>query len=362
METPYILIDTEIVEKNIRKMADIAKMLQVKLRPHAKTHKIPSFALQQLKEGASGITVAKIGEAELMAENGIHNIFMAYPLVGPEKINRALNLAKKISFTVGTDCLEGAKKIAEQAEQLNMQMAVMLEIDTGLRRSGASISDAVHIAREITKMPHLSLKGIFTYKGAFYQGKPSLDFQAAGREEGEMMAALAEELRRQGIPIDDVSVGSTPTAPYAGAVKGVTEIRPGTYIFHDQMQRKLGVCVPEECAARVVVTVVSISSSTDMIVIDGGSKTFATDVQPNQAPMNLSGFGSVVGYPEAVLERMNEEHGMVRMNGPHTLQIGDILHIIPNHICSTINLHNQVYLTDGIQIERYSVMARGLVQ
>jgi D-serine deaminase-like pyridoxal phosphate-dependent protein len=143
-------------------------------------------------------------------------------------------------------------------------------------------------------------------------------------------------------------------------VKGVTEIRPGTYIFYDRMLTQMGICTSEDCAAKVVVTIVSMSP--DLLVVDGGSKTFATDVQPNQAPLYLQGFGEVIGYPDAVLERMNEEHGMIRMNAPHNLQIGDTLEIIPNHICSTVNLHNTVYVEDEHGIVAMPVLGRGKLQ
>ncbi len=173
------------------------------------------------------------------------------------------------------------------------------------------------------------------------------------------MVSLADRMRRQNIRVDDVSLGSTPTVEYAVQVQGVTEVRPGTYVFYDRMQAHLGVCSLDECAASVVCTVIS-RPSEDLAVIDGGSKTFATDVPPGSEPLNLQGFGHVVGYPGVVLERLTEEHGMLALDGDCDLEVGDTLQVIPNHICSTVNLHDEVYLVDEDgAVEKMRVAARG---
>jgi D-serine deaminase-like pyridoxal phosphate-dependent protein len=193
-------------------------------------------------------------------------------------------------------------------------------------------------------------------------GSPTLDLEAAGLEEGELMVSLADRIRERGIPIEDVSLGSTPTAASAGEVEGVTEIRPGTYVFYDRMQARLGACSLDECAAAVNATVVS-RPTEDLAIIDGGSKTFATDVQPGNKPLNLEGFGHVVGYPDAVLERVTEEHGMLRVTSAQDPGIGDTVLIIPNHVCSTVNLHDEVFFVDGSgAAERVAVAARGKLE
>ena len=358
MDTPAVYINSKIMMQNIDRMAAAVQPLGVQLRPHVKTHKIPDFAQKQLAAGASGITVAKVAEAEIMAEHGIADIFIAYPIVVRSKIERVLQLARKIELKVGVDSLEGASLLSAMATEANVTLQVRLEIETGLQRTGVGCENAVALAKQINDLPGIELNGIFTYKGACYQGKSTLDLQAAGREEGELMVAVAQDLRANGIAIQDVSVGSTPSGLYAAEVKGVTEIRPGTYIFNDAMQLKLGVCSLEDCAAHIITTVIS-TPTPELVIIDGGSKTFATDVQPNQSPLHLQGFGTIIGYPNAVLGRMNEEHGMISMNGPHDLKIGDTLSIVPNHICSTVNLHNQVYVEDETGLHVVTVLARG---
>ncbi|MFD0677585.1 MULTISPECIES: alanine racemase [unclassified Paenibacillus] len=360
-ETPCLLIDVPTMNANIRTMAEAALRHGAALRPHAKTHKTPSIAKAQMEAGAVGITVAKISEAEVMAAHGIDNIFVAYPLVTASKIERAVQLSRKIELIVGVDSDEGAHRLSQEAGRLGHVLQVRLEVDTGLKRTGVLYDEAVALAGRIHALPHLKLTGIYTFRGALLEGKPTLDLERAGREEGELMVHLAEAMREVGIPIADVSVGSSPTGLYAAQVEGVTEIRPGTYVFNDRMLEAFGVCTLNDCAAVIEATVVS-RPSEQYAVIDGGSKTFATDVQPGTNPLQLKGFGHILEAPEAVLERLSEEHGVIRLEPHHTLKVGDRIHIIPNHVCSTLNLHNHIYFVDGQQVEKVSVLARGMLE
>lgn len=369
MDTPYVQIDEAIMMANIRKMAEQAHARGVRLRPHAKTHKSPELALRQLAAGAAGITVAKVAEAELMAAAGIDDLFIAYPLVVRSKLERVARLLRTGTRVIlSVDSIMGARLMSQIAIESGCEFEVRMEVDTGLRRTGVSPDSATEqLATEIAALGGLRLSGIYTYRGAMAAGLPTHDLRTAGHEEGELMVGLAERLRSAGLPIAEVSVGSTPTGLYAAEVPGVTEIRPGTYIYHDRMQLTLGVCGIADIAAAVVVTVVSVRED-GLAVVDGGSKTFATDVQPG-GWLGMDGFGYVVEYPGAVLERMNEEHGVLRF--PDRLgeggvivtrppvNPGDRLRIIPNHICSTVNLHNSVWLKKADGLEELAVVARG---
>ncbi|MFB5190608.1 alanine racemase [Alicyclobacillus fastidiosus] len=357
-ETPYFVIDEEKMVNNIHRMSEIANANYVALRPHVKTHKIPEIAKRQLAAGAAGITVAKVSEAEVMRAQGIDDIFIAYPLVVESKIERAIALAKDITLTLGVDSLTGARKLSEVAARHGETLHVRLEVDTGLQRTGIRYEDAMSLAVEIDSLEAIELTGIYTYRGSLVDGAPSLDRARAGHQEGTLMANLAERIRECGIALKDVSVGSTPTAEYVAQVPGVTEIRPGTYVFSDRMQAAFGVGSLADCAGRVVTTVVS-RPSEDLVIVDGGSKTFATDVQPGVPPLYLRGFGVVCDYPEAVFERMTEEHGMIRIPPEAGIAVGDRLEIIPNHICSTVNLHNYAYLSRSNALERMAISARG---
>ena len=364
LDTPALVIDARKMEQNILGMADVAESQEVVLRPHVKTHKIPSIARRQTETGASGITVAKVSEAEVMADGGLDDIFAAYPLVTETKIRRAIRLAKRgVRLILGVDSQRGAHKLSSLARDEGITLEVRLEVDSGLGRTGVPRAEAAGLAQELSTLENLDLTGVYTYRGAVLEdGSPTTDLEEAGRLEGEFMVSVAEEIRDAGVPIEDVSLGSTPTAKPAAGVEGVTEIRPGTYVFYDRMQAALGACSLSDCALRVMATVAS-RPRPDLAIIDGGSKTFATDVQPKAAPLNLTGFGYVVGHPGAVLERVTEEHGMLSVDEDSDLRVGDTVEIIPNHVCSTVNLHDEVCVlaADG-STEKVRVAARGMVR
>ncbi|HYQ84821.1 MAG TPA: alanine racemase, partial [Rubrobacter sp.] len=188
--TPYLLIDGAKMERNIQKMADVAGRDGVDLRPHVKTHKIPGIARKQLEAGASGITVAKLSEAEVMADGGIEDIFIAYPLVTEAKIRQAIRLGERVRLVVGVDSLEGASRLSAVAEGHTLE--VRLEVDTGLRRTGVPSDEAVELASEIEAMSNLDLTGIYTYRGAVLGGSKTLELEKAGLEEGQLMVSLAD--------------------------------------------------------------------------------------------------------------------------------------------------------------------------
>lgn len=362
LETPCILVDVDILNRNILKMAEIAKKNKVNLRPHTKTHKIPDIAKMQIDAGCKAITVAKVSEAEVMVAAGISDIFIAYPIIGKSKIERLLILNKENRIIVGVDSIIGAKALAEAAYNQGQRLEVRLEVDIGYKRTGVPYSMAVETAKEVHQLKGLILNGIFTFKAMTLKGEPTDDRKEAGLEEGRLTVEIANLIRKEGIEINDVSVGSTPTSEFAASVEGITEIRPGTYVFNDVMTVKSGFCSYCDCAARVMTTVVS-KPSEDRIVIDGGSKTFSTDYPLGVYPSFLEGYGKIVEDDNLILERFSEEHGMIRVKkGAKDINIGDRLTIIPNHICTTINLHDKLYLVKGKEvIKEVSIDARGKV-
>ncbi len=359
IETPAVVVDMEKLRRNIKEMQDIADRYGCNLRPHIKTHKIPLIAKLQLEAGAVGITCAKISEAEVMADAGIDDIFIAYPIIGESKIKRASKLNKWIKLTAGVDSIEGARALAREGVESGKPFRVRLEVDTGLKRTGVPYEKAVDVAKELSSMKGIELCGIFTFKSLNLGKGTTGDREAAGLEEGKLMKGLAEKMRAEGLNIEEISGGSTPTGQFAAMSGGLTEIRPGTYVFYDMMGVKLGAVDMDRCAAAVLVTVVSVPEP-GRAIIDGGSKTFATDFALNSPPYFFEGYASVVGNDDLVLERVNEEHGMLKSKAGKTgLKVGDKLLLIPNHICTTVNLHDFVYLKDGDRLEKVDVSARG---
>lgn len=361
LETPCIIIDVGQAKANIQAMQAIADAAGCKLRPHIKTHKIPYFARMQLEAGASGITCAKVSEAEVMADGGLKDIFIAYPMVGGFRIQRAIELSKRLDrLILAVDSLECAEKLNEAARENDVCLEVRLEIDTGAGRTGVPMDRAVKLAVQISTMKWLRLTGIYTFKSLVYQGHPTADNDLAAEEEGNMMAEIAENIRAAGVPIVDVSAGSSPTGAAVARTGKVNEIRPGTYIFKDQLLCNEKVAVPDEIAVRYVATVVS-TQHDDYAVIDGGSKAFATDIPLECAPHFYHGYAKVEGEPNLCLARMNEEHGILTAENGHTgLKVGDILTLIPIHVCTAINQQNSVYLLENGNLSKVPVAARGM--
>lgn len=356
LDTPTLVVDLDRLEANIARWAAFARDAGVRLRPHGKTHKCVEIARRQIDAGAVGLTLAKIGEAEVMAQAGIRDIFLAYEVVGGPKLPRLLELARQISVRVGVDSVDVAEPLARAAVAGGVTLDVVLEVDTGLGRCGVAPGDPLlALARQVTRLRGLRLAGIFTYRGY----RP--DVEAAGREEGEIMVREAERLRAAGIPIDEVSVGSTPTGRAAGRVSGVTEIRPGTYVFNDATQVRWGSAALEECALVAVARVIS-RPSRDVAILDAGSKVLTTE----KGPFSSRGdsHGVIRGYPDCQIDRLWEEHGRVRLTAEATrLRVGDLVEIVPTHVCPTVNLAERlVCVRQGRVVDTWTVAARARVQ
>ncbi|MFV0394439.1 MAG: alanine racemase [Coprobacillaceae bacterium] len=359
MKTPRLVINKDVMMQNLEHMQEeVNQNTDVQLRPHIKTHKSTLLAKLQLELGAIGITCAKLSEAEVMIESGIDDIFLAYPLVDEEKILESFALVSKTKrFIYSIDTIEGATLLSSLAIKNNCIVEARIEIDTGLYRTGFSKEEIEIYGKELLSLKGLNISGIYTYRGSKNtQGEAIKETYQAGIEESTLMVDMAKQLSEIGFIIKDISVGSTPTLKGVLAVPGITEVRVGTYIFNDAMQVAYHVCPPQACAASVYVHVVSVHA--DRAIIDGGSKSFATDVQPCNTPVSLKGFGIVKNHPNIVFDRMNEEHGYLLLHGD-TVKVGDILEIIPNHICSTVNLYDSYYFDDNTKI---ITSARGKTQ
>ncbi len=354
--TPAVLVDVDVMERNLVAMADRARSAGVGLRPHAKTHKVLEVGRAQIAAGARGLTLAKTSEAEVFASAGFDDIFVAFPVVGADKARRLLALADRIRLAVGVDSLEGAETLARPFAAAGRRLDVMLKIDSGLHRVGVAPEGAVGLARRLADAPGLRLRGIFTHAGHAYGGATPAEVARIGAEEGATMAEVGARLRAEGLPIEEVSVGSTPTARH-DMVKGVTECRPGSYVYNDGSQVGLGVCGIEDCAMTVLATVVSVPAP-DRAVIDAGSKALSTDPM---RPRPL-GFGLVLGT-KSRLSRLSEEHGVIDVAASDGFRVGDRVRVLPNHCCVVSNLHDRVLAVRGDAVEaEWRVAARGRME
>ena len=359
IETPALIVDLDIMERNLARVAHYAAEHALRLRPHTKTHKSVRIAKRQLASGAAGLTVAKVSEAEVMMGAGPGDLLVAFPVIGHSKLERLMRLAAKTDVTVALDSVFAARQLSDAARAAQVAVGVLAETDVGLGRVGvAPGEELLQLAQSVEKLPHLKLRGV-----AFYPGHIK-DLNESGLRALEqlraLLASILADFRRAGIETPIVSGGSTPTLFHSHEIEGLTEIRPGTYVFNDMNTVACGACELEDCAAAVLATVVSTAHAGQMI-IDGGSKTFSSDRPTASAEVT---FGRVAEAPGARFHKMNEEHGFIDLaRAERTFDIGERVHIVPNHICVAVNLHDRVYGVRGETVEEiWTVDARGKLQ
>lgn len=356
-DTPYLLVDLDVLEMNLKEMAQVAADAGVRLRPHVKTHKSPLLAQRQIELGACGITVAKLGEAEVMADAGIRDIRIVYPIVGPAKLERLARLMRIAHVSIALDSYEVATDISDLAARVGHSVPILLEINTGLDRLGVKPYEAIAMAARIASLPHITMVGILTHEGHALTVSSREGARQCAVEIGELMVDTARRLRQEGLPIEEVSVGSTVTARDIAFVPGITEIRPGTYVFNDVHEIATGVADESTCALTVLTTIVSIPAE-DRAVVDAGSKTLSSALP---GPLSNRGYGLVRGHPDARVDRLSEEHGIITIPSARTrLSIGQHLEIIPNHVCPVVNLADTMYaIRNGTFELEIPVNARG---
>ena len=356
IDTPEILVDRDVLRRNIERMAEAVRAKGLALRPHAKTHKLPEIAALQLEAGAVGLTVATIGEAEVFAEHGVADLFIAYPLwVGPRQAARLRELAERARVAVGTDSVEAVTAMGAALGDAAGRIEVLVEIDSGHHRSGVLPTRAVEIARAADGAG-LRVAGVFTFPGHSYA--PGMPVEAAGQEQ-RALAEAAAALTGAGFEVTRVSGGSTPSAllTEAGAT---TEVRPGVYVFGDAQQLELGRCEPEDIALTIAGTVVSRHEGGGeiprRIVVDAGSKVIGGD-----RPAWATGFGRLADHPEARISALSEHHATVVFpDGTDLPALGERVRVIPNHVCVAVNLVDEVAVVSGGEVvDRWRVAARG---
>lgn len=349
IDTPALLVDFDTLVANVDSMASRMLGKGVALRPHAKTHKSPQIAHIQLDRGACGLTVASLGEAEVFADAGCEDVFIAYPLyASPRKAPRLRALAGRVRLSVGLDSLEAARAlVAADAAAL---VSVLIEVDSGQHRSGV-LPGAVGELAERCGEVGLKVGGVFTHGGHSYRDTSAP--AGAARDETEALRQAVESLAGCEITAGRVSAGSTPTA-IASATGPVTEERPGTYVFNDRQQVALGSASRDAVAVAVAATVVS-TAVPGQVVVDAGSKALAND-----RPGWLTGHGVVPELGDAPLVALSECHGLVQLGDKAPPPVGSLVRVVPNHVCTVVNLFDRYEVVSaGEVVDRWPVSARG---
>lgn len=360
LDTPASIVLEEILQRNLKEMADYAASKGIGLRPHFKTHKTAEIARMQLEGGAIGITCAKLGEAEVLVDRGVvDDIFIANQIVGPLKTARLVSLMEKAKVRVAVDSFEVTQGLNAAMADAGKTLDVVIEVNTGQARAGILVDEVVPLAVRIRdELPQIRVVGVMTHEGHAGAADDVEQLRALADDAGRKIVTVAGMLRDAGFEISAVSVGSTPAAFVTTETEGITEMRPGTYVFQDNTIFRFGWHGPEDCALRILATVTS-RPAPDRAILDAGSKVLTMDPSKWKP-----GYGHIVEYPDAVIENLSEEHGWVRL--PESMQdmkIGEKVQIIPNHVCPTVNLTDELYLVrDDEVVEVWPVIARGKVR
>ena len=345
IDTPAVIIDIDRATANIQRAQAYADKHGIKLRPHIKTHKLPFWAKKQVEAGAVGITCQKIGEAEVMADAGITDIFLPYNILGPAKLARLKALHGRITLSVTVDSRETVAGLAAAFTETQRPLTVLVECDTGGGRCGVQTTqEVVALAQQIAQHPGVSFGGLMT-------------FPPVGRQDetDAWLGVAREAVLAVGINCARVTSGGTPGMWGYGGSPVVTEYRPGTYIYMDRYQVGKGAATADDCALTVLATVVS-HPTTTRAILDAGSKALTSDT------LGMTGFGEIVGKPGALVTGLSEEHGTVTLSDGATLSVGERVRVLPNHCCVVTNLFDEVYFVSGDRVvDIVPVAARGKV-
>ncbi len=353
VETPAALVDLGRVERNVARIAAYCRSHALAWRPHVKTHKSRRLARLELEAGAVGLTVATPFEAEVMSEV-TDDLLLAYPPVGPEKLARLMALPDTVRLSVALDSVEALEAMAAAAAAKGRSVQVLVELDVGARRVGvATPGEAVSLAGKAADLPGVTYGGVAFYPGHIRQ--PESEQGAALSELSALVGRFREALERAGLPPRVVSGGSTPTAFGSHLVEALTEIRPGTCIFHDRDIVQMGVAGWNDLAYTVVATVVS-TAVPGRAAIDAGSKALSKESFRSGA----SGFGVLYDHPEVELVSLSEEHGVLDLGRTDWRPtVGDRVRVVPNHVCVSVNLQDRLLVQTHDGLEAWPIDARG---
>jgi D-serine deaminase-like pyridoxal phosphate-dependent protein len=354
LQTPAAVVDVERMHANLHRAAEYCRAHGLAWRPHAKTHKSPALAAEQVRAGAVGVTVATPREAEVMA-GAAGDLLLAYPPIGRAKLDRLMALPEHVRLTVGLDSAEALRGLAEAARAAGRTVGVLVETDAGMGRVGVqSAGDAVALARAAAEAEGVEYRGLMFYPGHVRERVREQD--AALRTLSERLGRTLDALHGAGVGPAVVSGGSTPTFWRSHEVAGVTEVRPGTNIFNDRTTAEIGACGWDECAYAVLATVVS-TSVPGQAVVDAGSKALSREEIRADAP----GYGALLDRPEVVVKGVSEEHGLLDLSRTDWRpRIGERVRIVPNHVCVSVNLQERLYAVRGDEVvDAWDVAARG---
>jgi D-serine deaminase-like pyridoxal phosphate-dependent protein len=366
LPTPCVLIDNTRVERNLDRMQSAASAAGKRLRPHAKTHKSVAMARRQMEKGAVGICCAKLGEAEVFAAAGVGDIRLPYPL-NPVNAARAIALLDRTRLSFIVDHADVAAGWSDAMKAAGREVDVLVKVDVGFHRCGIDPKPdgAAEFVARVAGMPGLRFRGLLSHAGHGYGAASDDHARAIAREEADLLRDLAARVERLGVEVPEISVGATPTVRHSLGEAGITELRPGNYVYFDRTQVALGAAAWDDCALSVLARVVTAHDG--RLILDSGSKTLTNDLARGFS--TSPGYGTVTRSLDSnepdealVIERLSEEHATAAVTGATRLRPGGLVRVIPNHSCVVSNLVDAAWLVDGERVlEKLEISARGRI-
>lgn len=358
LATPALIIDAPRLAGNIAKQAQDLRDSGVSLRPHVKTSKSWFVAEQQLRSGAIGFTCSTPAEVAWLIAQDVDDLLWAHVPVGRPKVDFTVAAAATGKLTVALDSVEAGRPLSEAASSAGVVVPFVLEVNTGHARNGTDPDQVVDRVQELSRLRGLRFRGILTHEGQLASVNAPDDRAGAGVEAGTLMVRLAQDLAVSGHQAEIVSVGSTPGAASVPYVDGITEARPGTYVYYDMNQTRLGSCTQDQCAMTVLARVVSMQRE-GRAIIDAGLKAMSSDTIATAGNLGLACDLDMTPLAEVTFAEANEEHGFLIGSGAAKLAVGDLVRVIPNHACGTTNMWSSLIAVDGRQVlARHPISAR----
>lgn len=359
IDTPALLVDLDLLEGNIRRMAEFGGRTRVGIRPHAKAHKTPLIAQRQLAAGAVGLCCQKVGEAEVMVAGGVRDVLVSNEVVGAAKLARLVPLARLAQITVAVDAVEAAEALAAAARAAGVTIGVVVDVDVGQGRCGvAPGAPALGLAEKLAAMPGLALRGLQGYQGKLQHVVGHAARAQAAREANARLMETRALFEARGLQLEIVTGGGTGTYDTEGAIAGMTDIQPGSYIFMDRQYREIGgrsgpVYEDFAIALTVLATVMS-GPAASRLVLDAGLKALSNDAGP-AAALDLPGWE----YAPA-----GDEHGLLMARGEgRRPRLGETVRLLPSHCDTTVNLYDRFHIVRGGHLEAvWSIPARGRIR
>ncbi|MGM0602445.1 MAG: alanine racemase [Bacillota bacterium] len=338
--TPSFFVNLDILDENIESMAEMCKEKNKELWPMVKTHKSTQIAKMQAEKGAAGFLVGTVLEAEKLVEAGFDNIALAYPVVDEKNILRIIELLKKANVILAFDGKYAAEKFNIFLTEEEIEAEYLIIIDSGLHRLGVKPEKSAELAEKFKKYDNLRLKGICTHPGQVYGAADMAEVKKAAAEEVEAVKTAVRNLEENGFNIEMAATGSTPTAKFAVESDVITVLRPGNYVFYDNMQAAVGVVPLERCSLTVMASIIS-QPTDDLFILNAGSKCLGLD-KGAHGNTNIKGYGVVKDHPELLITGLSEEVAKVKIDEKTELRVGDKIEIIPNHSCSAANMTDYI--------------------